>query len=166
METPAPERASPDDAADIARLHLASWRATYAAELSPAYLERQDAEDHAARWRQRLDEGAVVLVARAAAHLVGFVAAGQGPGAAEWEIFNLHVDPGRHRRGLGLRLFEAALELARQGGARELVLWVVETNRGARAFYERQGMRPDGAAQDHVLAPGEVLHEVRYRLRL
>jgi len=63
-----------------------------------------------------------------------------------------------HERRLAARLLNLI--------ARELSLWVVETNVRARRFYEAQGMRADGGAQRHVLAPGVSLAEVRYRLEL
>jgi hypothetical protein len=56
--------------------------------------------------------------------------------------------------------------LRASAGARRLALWVVETNRDARAFYEREGMTWDGARQRHPVSPDESLVEVRYRLEL
>jgi ribosomal protein S18 acetylase RimI-like enzyme len=86
------------------------------------------------------------------------------PDAAEtFEIYNLHVAPERHGQGVGRALFAEALELARGAGARTLSLWVVESNANARRFYERQGMRADGARQVHPLGPGAELREMRYR---
>lgn len=67
---------------------------------------------------------------------------------------------------LGGRLFTATLDLARRSGRATLSLWVVASNTPARRFYERYGMRPDGATQVHVLGPGAELHEDRYRLPL
>jgi ribosomal protein S18 acetylase RimI-like enzyme len=80
----------------------------------------------------------------------------------EWEIYNLHISPARQGGGIGSRLFDAAAELGRKDGARELVLWVVETNGRARAFYEAKSMYADGGEQQHLLGE-EILHEVRYR---
>ena len=72
----------------------------------------------------------------------------------------------RKGAGLGSQLFAAAVELGREQGARELVLWVVKTNRAARDFYERKGMRCDGGEQLHAITATEGLAEVRYRKRL
>jgi ribosomal protein S18 acetylase RimI-like enzyme len=63
-------------------------------------------------------------------------------------------------------LFNAAVEVGRRAGAREVVLWVVNSNDSARAFYERKGMLPDGGAQEHRVSPEERLSEVRYRRAL
>lgn len=161
--------AGEDDARQIAELHLASWRATYTAELSPAFHDSQDVTAKEAEWRGHLASGVAVIAAREGRRLDGFVACGpvraSAADATEWEIYNLHVAPTRHGEGIGSRLFEAAAELGRQRGARHLVLWVVRTNTSARAFYERKGMTSDGGEQEHALGD-ELLHEVRYRMGL
>lgn len=158
-----------DDARQIAELQLASWRATYARELSRAFHDGQDVAAWEAQWRGRLAGGMRVLLAKEGEQLHGFVACGpsrqRSADGIEWEIYNIHVDPVRHGKGLGSALFLAAADLGRQHGARELVLWVVRTNHHARAFYARQGMHDDGGEQEHALGD-ETLHEVRYRMRL
>lgn len=161
-------RAREGDAERIARLHIQSWRSTYGQELSAAFLQGLDVAERAAEWRRRLADGVAVILAEEADGLDGFVACGPAGerGAEEWEIYNLHVAPLRRGVGLGSRLFDAAAALGRGQGARELVLWVVETNRAARAFYQRKGMRPEGVAEAHPIAPGETLIEVLHRMHL
>jgi len=159
-----------EDAERIARLHIASWQGTHTRELSQAFLESQDLTARTAEWRRQMRSGVAVLVVKDGDAIAGFVACGPARGSArildEREIYNLHVDPLRHGAGLGSRLFDAALDLGLEQEARELVLWVVKTNRSARVFYERKGMRWDGGEQEHPLAPGETLDEVRYRMGL
>ena len=160
-------RAREDDAERIAGLHIASWQATYKAELSEALLQHQDHAARTAEWRHLLAEGVVALLAVEGDGVAGFVACGPGRGAprstTEWEIYNLHVAPLRQGKGLGSQLFDAAVELGQERGARELVLWVVKTNCVAREFYERKGMRWDGGEQEHAVTATERLAEVRYR---
>jgi ribosomal protein S18 acetylase RimI-like enzyme len=162
--------ATEGDAERIARLHIASWQATYSRELSQEFLRRQDLAGRTSEWRRRLAAGDDVLLATEGEDAVGFVACGppqggEGP-VAEWEIYNLHVAPSWQGRGHGSQLFDAAVEIGRRRGARELVLWVVNSNDGARAFYGRKGMLPDGGAQEHRVSPEERLREVRYRRAL
>jgi ribosomal protein S18 acetylase RimI-like enzyme len=159
------------DAPDIARLHIASWRATYLNELPPDFLAQQDLEVRTARWRARFAKGIHVLLAEEAGALVGFVSFGPAHDpesfkAGDWEIHSLHVDPARHGQGIGRELFEQAVRACHEQLATGVMLWVVRTNRHARSFYERMGMRHDGGEQDHTVAPGIVFHEVRYRLPL
>jgi ribosomal protein S18 acetylase RimI-like enzyme len=162
--------AGAEDAGAIARLHIESWRATYANELSPAFLAGRDPEAHAQSWRREMDSGVLLLLARHEDGITGFVACGPARGDAagprEWEIYNLHVAPQRKGQGLGSRLFDEAARRGAGQGARDLILWVVETNRPARSFYERKGMRCDGGRQEHSVGPAESLIQVRYRMSL
>ena len=156
------------DAERIARLHIASWQATYASELSAGFLASQDVAGRTAHWAAMLQAGTSVWLAAEGGCLLGFVACGPTRDAdavgspLPWEIYNLHVSPASHGRGHGRALFEHAVQLGRAARALETRLWVVESNARARAFYERQGMRWDGARQAHAVSPGEVLEEVRY----
>jgi len=43
-----------------------------------------------------------------------------------------------------------------------LVLWVLTRNRRGRAFYERQGWKPDGVARELDFS-GSAIEEIRYR---
>jgi ribosomal protein S18 acetylase RimI-like enzyme len=163
--------AIPQDAEAIARLHIASWQATYTMELPQAFLTGQDLAARSAHWRSRIDKGTHVLLAEEDEALVGFVAFGSAhaPDSAsnrDWEIHNLHVHPARHNQGIGGVLFQKAASIGRQHGAPVLRLWVVRTNTSARKFYERLGMHLDGTEQEHTVAPGLVFDEVRYALEL
>jgi ribosomal protein S18 acetylase RimI-like enzyme len=158
------------DAERVAELQLASWRATYVQELSQAFLDAQNPGDWARLWRQQIADGVRILLSTEANALEGFVAFGPSRGmppaaVVEWEIYNLHVRPAMHRKGIGGRLFDAAADAGRGAGARALVLWVVSTNQRARAFYEARDMRPDGGEQQHAIGD-RALHEVRYRMAL
>jgi ribosomal protein S18 acetylase RimI-like enzyme len=162
-------KAGPSDGAGIGRVHAESWRVTYAGLLSPRYLAELDEGALAERWRRRLrspsgDEQ--VLVAEIAGEVAGFCtfrACGEEPDLIGFagEILMLYVHPAAQRRRVGRALFERARgELA----ARRLfwlVVWVVEGNHAARAFYRRVGLRPDGARRADVLG-GESVAVVRY----
>jgi ribosomal protein S18 acetylase RimI-like enzyme len=161
--------ARPADAEAIGRIHSESWRLTYAGLVSPRYLATLDEEPLTERWRQRLS-GAPgdgwLLVAEQDGAVVGFVlfgptCAGDLEDGFAGEIQMLYVLPAGQRRGHGRALFEsAAADLA----ARRLfwlVVWVVEDNRAARAFYRRMGLEPDGARRADVLG-GQPIQVVRY----
>ena len=164
------EEAGQEDAYQIACLHVASWQGTYTQELSNSFLQHQDLDVRTAEWRRRISEGVTVLLVKERGAVIGFVACGlvgqDRRDTADWEIFNLHVAPHRHGEGLGTQLFDASAHLGRSNNARDLILWVVETNRKARAFYEHKGMRWDGGEQQRVLTAKEKLREVRYRMPL
>ena len=163
-------RASVADAEQIARLHIDSWRRTYVREMPGTFLDGLDIVERTAKWRRRLEEGIKVVLAEDAAQLTGYVSCGLSSDAPEeskvWEIYNLHVISSRQRQRIGSTLFAAAVALGREEGARELVLWVVDTNLNARSFYEGKGMQVDGRRRERFEGGDFCLHEVRYRVRL
>lgn len=63
------------------------------------------------------------------------------------EITALYVDETHRRHGHAERLVRAARIEASQRRSHSLALWVVESNRGARTFYERVGFIPDGTTR-------------------
>ena len=162
--------AGAEDAERVARLHIASWCATYTRELPAKFLATQDLAERTAVWRDQIDHGVMILLAGDGVELSGFAACGParhaGTETGLWEIYNLHVAPALHGQGIGSALFAAAAALGRDRGATILVLWVVETNAAARGFYERQGMQYEGGQLEYPVGRGQFLHEVRYLMKL
>ena len=158
------------DAANIARLHIESWRSAYRAELPESFLANQDVAQRTGIWEQRLISSEMhVSLAENGDELLGFCAYGWSrdeDAQGIWEIKNLHVAPELRGGGIGSALFETAVQAVTDTDASELTLWVVDSNRPARQFYERKGMRPDGARKKHILTDTIYLEEVRYRMQL
>jgi ribosomal-protein-alanine N-acetyltransferase len=67
--------------------------------------------------------------------LLGFLIA--RPLAADWELENLVVAAAARRRGLGTRLLHELFGVLRSQGGQALFLEVRESNRAARALYEK-----------------------------
>jgi ribosomal-protein-alanine acetyltransferase len=82
----------------------------------------------------------------------------------EWEIENIAVAGTARRRGLGSRLLGEFLNLARNRGAESLFLEVRESNRAARALYEKWGFAEAGRRNGYYREPSE--DAVVYRLCL
>jgi ribosomal protein S18 acetylase RimI-like enzyme len=159
------------DAAAIATVHIASWRAAYHDDLPAVLLANLDLDERTRLWQSRVgDPGNHVQVVSNDQGVLAFCSSGfardADSGPLTWEIRNLHVAPGLRRSGLGGRLFDAAVDLGRESAATELTLWVVETNHPARRFYDQKGMRPDGAQQNYEFSPDAALSTLRYRMRL
>lgn len=159
-----------DDAAAVARVHVAAWRAAYQDLVPAPYLAALDADRARKRWEEWLQPGRPVVVVEASGDVVGFCRYGPsrdsdgGPSTGEVMAINLH--PAFWRRGLGRELLLAALSRLREGGFTEATLWVLHGNERARRFYEALGWRPDGAERIETELTGSPLHEVRYRLPL
>lgn len=69
--------------------------------------------------------------------------------ADEGEILNLVVRERFRRNGIGRRLVDAALDVARRAGAMAVFLEVAATNAAGRALYESVGFRKVGNRADY-----------------
>lgn len=139
--------ATPADRDAVAALHLASWRANYAAELDAAYMRDGLARDLAAKWAaRRFAWPEVVLVDEADGKLVGFACAlaDRDPPLLD----NLHVAPGLQGRGTGAALLRATREALARAGHPRCYLTVLESNPRALAFYLREGGTDEGPVDD------------------
>ena len=129
-------RAKPADAAAVAEIHLAAFRATYA--FPPAH-----PDDDVRAWvAEHLLAETETWVAELDGVVVAYCSLGEG-----W-VEHLYVAPGHTGSGIGSRLIELAKERQPSG----LQLWTFQVNSGARRFYERHGFRPveltDGAGNE------------------
>jgi ribosomal protein S18 acetylase RimI-like enzyme len=138
--------ATVDDARAIAEVHVASWRAGYRGLIDDEVLAGLSIDERAAMWETILTDGETVVLVAAGDPIAGFVAF--NPERAE--IGALYVAPRRFRTGVGTALLTAAHEHLK--GKPEVVLWVLEGNRAARAFYERHGYEADDATGLHERA--------------
>jgi ribosomal protein S18 acetylase RimI-like enzyme len=131
------------DAAALAALNVASWRAAYADLLPEAFLASLDVVAWEERLRARFAEAAqFTLVASAGRRRLGFVTAGpirDEPPARGGEVYALYVDPARTGQGVGSVLLEAAVTRLGACGFSRASLWVFTRNTNARRFYEQRG---------------------------
>jgi GNAT superfamily N-acetyltransferase len=166
--------AFPDDAAEIARIQVVTWRTAYRSLLPPSVLDDWDADAATASWRTAITAPPTpahgVLVALEKNTVVGFAAYGPAelvdderpdPAGPTSELSTLLVEPRWGRRGHGSRLLAAVADLARGGGAARLQVWLPEADTVSAGFYESAGWAPDGWAR--TLDTGdEPLREVRW----
>jgi len=128
--------AIPTDAAAIAEVYLASFKATYDFPLAHT--------DEAVRaWvRDVLPRRAELWVAEESGRILAMLAITPG-----W-IEQLYVAPGAQGRGIG----RALLETAKQRSPDGLQLWTFQVNVRAQRFYVRNGFvaaeRTDGAGNE------------------
>ncbi|MGO8958184.1 MAG: N-acetyltransferase family protein [Streptosporangiaceae bacterium] len=164
-------RATTDDAARIAEVHVRSWQGAYRGLIPQDYLDRLDLPPRVAMWGQILASvhwpAGGVLVAESGSRLAGFVS--YGPTRDEdatqsivGEIMAIYLVPAAWGNGLGRELMSAALAALATAGYAKATLWVLDSNERARRFYEAAGFGPDGAVREDD-SRGFVLREVRYR---
>ena len=163
--------ATPEDAAAIARVHVAAWRWAYAGLLDDALLAGLDVDASRRLWEQVASEGRkTLLVAERDGAVVGFVAAGRSRDEdatdVTGEIYAIYLLREAQGSGVGAALMDAALAALTAARCTEATLWVLATNALARSFYECGGWRPDGSERTEREHDGEPTSELRYRRSL
>jgi ribosomal-protein-alanine N-acetyltransferase len=138
---------------------IADLPALMALEKDAATAAHWPAERYDALFRSA-DPGRVALVLNENSGVQGFVIArvvGQ-----EWEIENIVVAGVARRRGLGTRLLGELLDLAKRLNAIAVFLEVRESNRAARALYEKWAFLERGRRRRYYRDPEE--DAILYRL--
>jgi ribosomal-protein-alanine N-acetyltransferase len=103
----------------------------------------------------------VTLVVQEDDRVAGFLAARQVAGS-EWEIENVAVSGPARRRGLGSHLLGSFLDLVRSRGGIEVYLEVRESNRAARALYEKWAFQEAGRRKSYYREPDEDALVLRF----
>jgi GNAT superfamily N-acetyltransferase len=175
--------ARPEEAGEIARLQVTTWRTAYRRLLPTPVLDGLDQAWMAARWQAAIERPPTprhrVLLAVEQAeqdHLVGFAASGPAdqdaaaapdaapPPEGTAAITDLLVEPRWGRRGHGSRLLAASVDLWRGDSFTRAVAWVLEADPATRAFLASAGWEPDGARRaldvDDLLVPQLRMHTI------
>lgn len=157
--------AGPDDAVDLAQVHVACWRESYRGLLPDSFLDRMSPEIHAQRFRRALTtpgDHDATLVAADRSGPIGYVSGGPSrsliPGQAE--VQTLYVRRAAQRSGVGHDLLIAACRVFVDVGARSLMISTLRDNIPARRFYEHLGGQAEAPRREP--GPGGVVYEVSY----
>jgi ribosomal protein S18 acetylase RimI-like enzyme len=159
--------ARPEDAFEIAGVHVRAWQAAYRGLLPGEYLDGLRAEDRMTHYN--FDDGRpghpTTIVAVADATIWGFATTGPAldhEAAGTGQIYAFYVDPQMWGRGAGRSLMaEAQARLRRQGFGAAL-LWVLAGNKRAENFYQAHGWQPDGQRREQEVW-GAMADEICYR---
>lgn len=144
------------DAAGIADVHVASWRAGYAGVLPESVLYADDFESSRHDWWSRWELGdrqRVEVSERADGRIVGFSTFGperarDGMPPGRGEIYAFYFHPGAWGGAAASGLFRHSEQLLRDDGYAAATLWVLAANPRARAFYEKHGWTATGVEAD------------------
>jgi GNAT superfamily N-acetyltransferase len=158
--------ARPEDAGDIARIQLSTWRTAYRRMFPPHILAGLAEADLAEAWTAAIvdapSERHRVLIAveqaEANTEIVGFAAAGPADEQAlapeepslpdgTAAVTDLLVEPRWGRRGHGSRLLSAAVDLWREDGFTHAVAWAYDQDKAMQKFLGSAGWEPDGAGR-------------------
>jgi GNAT superfamily N-acetyltransferase len=164
--------ARPEDAAEVGRIQVETWRIAYTQVLPEPVLEELTETAAGEAWTAAITAPPSprhhVLVAVEGRWLVGFVAlapaedleADDPEPATTATIAPILVEPRWGRRGHGSRLLAAAADHARADGMTRMIAWIPEADSVSREFLLSAGWAPDGLARALDTGAGE-LREIR-----
>ena len=159
-------QAEPTDFPEVAEMHYAVWRRSWAGILTAPVL---DILGPAKRWAadvypQTLNrDGWSMWVAESGGRAVGVAIF--GPDVAnpdEVQIDALYIAEQSQRHGVGGLLLEKVLSL---NPSNDVILWCAERNAKARCFYEKNHFHADGRTLVWEPLPGIRVDHDGYRLR-
>ncbi len=142
-----------EDAADLARMHRATWQHAYRDVLPASFLQSLDTTELEPNWEKDItkyqEAGNHIMLADTEHGAQGFVMFGRGhegvttpatgPGHKLGQIYSLYVMPNFQKHGLGKTMMEIAFEVLGSESYTEVYLTTFEANVAAHRFYERQG---------------------------
>ena len=163
--------ATPEDAAGIASVNVASWQRAYRGLLPDDYLDTLSADDWTRSWAAGLgstERRGETLVASAGDDILGFVTVGplrdNTAVPDDGELQTIYLHPRWWRLGIGRNLHQAALARLRDRGFSTATLWVLVGNERAISFYHQVGWREDGGSRTIAAgSPRVELNELRLR---
>lgn len=142
-------KASVDDAEGIGKVHVDSWRSTYAGLLSAEFLASLSYEKRTEFWRRELSRPAenecLFVAENEPGKILGFVCAGKAIEIVKddleysGEVYAIYLLSEAQGHGTGRQLMQAAADYLYQHGFHSMALWVLKDNSAARRFYEKMG---------------------------
>src|SRR5713101_1415528 len=118
-----------DDAAAIARVHVASWRSTYRGLLPADFLASLGEEPYTERWTRVIgDRSSRVFVVDEHGDVVGFASCGReraGEIGFAGELYAIYVLDSAQRHGHGRELVRAVAGALREMRLKDMIVWVL-----------------------------------------
>ena len=155
--------AAPEDAAAIARVHVAAWRAAYANIVPQAHLDQLSTTEKTSFWQRILldkDTAKSILVAARDSTILGFAsygpdsngsastgegeAGGESEGKSGGELRAIYVDPAHWSQGVGRLLCHEVFKRLASEGFERVVVWVFADNIRSVRFYGLLGFEESG----------------------
>lgn len=132
--------ATPSDAAEIAAVHVESWKTAYRGIVSDSFLDALSIEARTNFWSNLLTAKCDNVFVAANSKVVGFCSAAKARNANGYdaEIYSLYILQEFRQQKIGSQLFGSAANYLRKLGYGSMYVWVLEKN-PSRVFYERMG---------------------------
>jgi ribosomal protein S18 acetylase RimI-like enzyme len=156
-------KATPQDASNIANVHIISWQETYRGIAPQHFLDSLNTGVRTTEWSSRLEKAECnAFVAILKGQLCGFIDGGLAHKKIEdfdAEFYSVNVHPAMKGLGIGRLMMRRLAEALRAEGFRKAIVWVLADN-SSRRFYEHLGAQEVGKS---ILSVGGAdLPEIGY----
>lgn len=155
--------ATVEDCASIAHVHATAWQHAYAGILPHASLLSMISRRNADWWSRAVKRGTCIMAAEMAGEVVGYITYGLNRARSlpqDGEIYELYLLPEYQGVGLGKRMFDSARRELHRHGCQGLVIWTLEENVNANAFYANMG--GEDVAEGHEIFSGKSIKKIAY----
>jgi GNAT superfamily N-acetyltransferase len=136
----------PSDATGVATIQVECWKKAYAGIIPEKYLSSLDISTKAKSWEGgvNLNADVVRLIALEKNLPLGFVAGLENRSSSIYpnihcEAWSIYVHPDHWKKGIGKVLLDGFIEEMKKLGNKSMLIWALEENLNARAFYEAMG---------------------------
>lgn len=165
-------KANVKDAAGIATVHVKMWQKAYRGLVPDSFLDNMSIEKRTEVWRDSLKnpkEGILVYVSENEGGITGWIMGGKNRdedvSQEVGELGGIYIHPDMQSKGVGSKLMESFLQKLKDEGYKKATLWVLDTNKKTRKWYESKGWKVEGKTKTEP-REGFELHEVRYIIDL
>jgi GNAT superfamily N-acetyltransferase len=135
------------DVPGIARVHVDSWRTTYAGLMPDSILANISLEKRTLNMERIIrsqPENAITYVVEESGAIVGFAQCGPNrdleiDGAYHGELYGIYLLAEWQGKGLGKQLVQAVARFLLSHQVESMIVWALASNRPACSFYEALG---------------------------
>ena len=161
--------AKPDDALDMAEVHMRSWEAAYKDIIPMEYIKEINATRSVKFKRIITDENTTQYVIQNGDKTVGIMCVVDTPQDDDadenvCELEGIYLHPDYYRQGIGTKAMEYVFDIARNWGKPIMTLWVFAENTNTIQFYEKCGFTADGKTKTYHF--GKMIGAIRMRRSL
>ncbi len=153
------------DANGIARVHVDTWRTTYAGIVPEDFLRNLSYERRERQWQNfhtNPEPRSHLWVALDRDEIVGFSSGGRERGAGEpdGEVYAIYLLSKYHGQGIGRELFQRSFVTMRDEGFTSITVWALADNPTCN-FYRKMGGREFSEKNEEI--GGVSLKELSFR---
>ncbi|UOY89874.1 GNAT family N-acetyltransferase [Bacillus glycinifermentans] len=156
-------KAASADAKGIARVHVDSWKTTYADIIPDEYLQNLAYEKQEQLWINNIPQGGVYVAENDDGEIVGFSSGGAERSGKysgyDGELYAIYILKEHQGQGIGRALFKPVIDELKRMRIGSMLVLVLEEN-ASRQFYEALGGQKIDAVEVEI--GGRKLSELVY----